>query len=361
MALSACRRKRSEAPARRAFAFVANYDGNAVAAVDLSVFAVARHIALEDHPTEIAAPLKLRSVFALTPESGVLHQIDLESLKRKAQLALGATSVQTMRLSPDGTALYVLAGRKLIIVDLTRFAIAGHIAMPETGATFEVAPYLGTIAVSGGKSGRISLIDPAARKVIGQCSIPGSELGSVGFLSNGKSIVAADLSGSALSVFETASLKRIVELPVAVRPDRLCFSQDGGQLFVTGEGSNALAIVFPYYTPQVAETVLAGRNPGAMAASDDPAYLFVANRASSDVSILNMRSRKVIATVGVGEEPAFITVTPDGLHALVLNRKSGDMAVLRVGGITRNRQKMASLFTMIPVGSTPVSAAVRMV
>ena len=69
----------------------------------------------------------------------------------------------------------------------------------------------------------------------------------------------------------------------------------------------------------------------------------------------------LLAVVGVGAEPGYITVTPDNSFALVLNRKSGDMAVLRVGGIQRNRQKLAGLFTMIPVGSSPVSAAIRMV
>ena len=103
--------------------------------------------------------------------------------------------------------------------------------------------------------------------------------------------------------------------------------------------------------------MLAGHAPGAMAASGS--LLFIASPQSGDVSILNIPTRKVIGVVQVGSDPGFVVVTPDDQYALVLNRKSGDVAVLRVGGITPNRYKSWSLFTVIPVGSKPVSAAIR--
>ena len=97
-----------------------------------------------------------------------------------------------------------------------------------------------------------------------------------------------------------------------------------------------------------------------MAASDGvPGYLFVANPTSGDVTILNITTRRVIAVASVGAEPGYIAITPDNQYALVLNRKSGDMAVLLITPNLGNRQKSAALFTMIPVGSKPVSAAVR--
>jgi YVTN family beta-propeller protein len=151
----------------------------------------------------------------------------------------------------------------------------------------------------------------------------------------------------------------ITHLPIAVRPENLAFTHDGGQLFVTGEGMDAVVVVYPYYTPRVAETVLAGHAPGVMGVSDS--LLFVASPESGDVSILNIPTRKVIAVTQVGSDPGFITVTPDDEYALVLNRKSGDVAVLRVPSIQPNRNKAASLLTVIPVGSKPVSAALRAV
>ena len=73
-----------------------------------------------------------------------------------------------------------------------------------------------------------------------------------------------------LSIFDVPSRRLVVNLPLAVRPDHLCFKADGGQVFVTGEGMDAVVVVYPYYTPQIGETVLAGHSPGAMAASSLP-------------------------------------------------------------------------------------------
>jgi DNA-binding beta-propeller fold protein YncE len=130
-------------------------------------------------------------------------------------------------------------------------------------------------------------------------------------------------------------------------------------LFVTGEGVDVVVIVYPYNSFEIAETVLAGRAPGAMATSHS--MLFVASPQSGDVSILSIVPSsygKVIGVAQVGADPGFVAITPDDQYALVLNRKSGDLAVLRLAAITP-RYKSAPLLTVIPVGSRPVSAAVR--
>ena len=128
---------------------------------------------------------------------------------------------------------------------------------------------------------------------------------------------------------------------------------------MTGEGRDVVVVVYPYYVPEVAETILAGSRPGAMGCSGT--HLFVTNPAAGDVSIVNVERRRVVAVASVGAEPGHVTITPDGEYALVLNRKSGDMAVLRIAGLQPDRRKTAALFTLIPVGSKPVSAVVMAV
>lgn len=364
IAASACGKKKQEGI--RGYAFVTNSEGKAVAAVDLSAFAVARHIPVDGEPTAVVAPSAHPSVFVLTPASGSLHSISVEQLKFQRSLRLGQLALK-MLLSPEGDALYVLMGspKKLVRVKLDSFATDWEVSFAQAaggGANpvdFDLAPYTGLAAVSF-DNGTVSIINLATREVRKPLPVE-TDLGAVRFQSDGKALILADRGARSLHVFDSRAEKRITELPLAVRPDHLCFSSDGGQLFVTGEGADAVCVVYHYHTPHVAETVLAGRGPAAMAASANPGYLFVANPASGDVSVLSIRDRKMIAVVGVGAEPGYITVTPNSMFALVLNRKSGDMAVLRVGGIQRNRQKSAGLFTMIPVGSTPVSVATRLV
>ena len=338
-----------------------------MAVADLATFAVARQIRLDDQPSQVIAPAGRASVYVLTPASGALHEIAVQQLKVQRKLRVGQTAV-SMRLSPNESAIYVLLAqpRKLVRVTLDKFVVDWELPLPVGGTNFdlgeyfdpEIKAYRQVGAVSYGSNGGFAFFNPAERKLFPVTSLNG-EVGAVRF-QFGKELIVANLSGRSLSVYNSILRKRMTELPLKNRPDHLCFSADFGQLFVTGEGSDAVSVVYPINTPEVAETVLAGRQPGAMAVSASPLYLFIANPSSGDVSILDA-NHKVIAVVSVGADPCFVTTTPNSEFALVLNKKSGDMAVLRIATITRNRLKSASLFTMIPVGSAPVSAAVQMI
>ncbi len=122
---------------------------------------------------------------------------------------------------------------------------------------------------------------------------------------------------------------------------------------------DGVVVVYPFDT-EVAETILAGRAPAAMAVTEPPGphYLLVANPETDGLTVLDVETRKLVAIVNVGQQPGHILITPDKQYALVLNRRSGDLAVLRIPALAARRYKSAPLFTMIPVGEGPVDAAV---
>ena len=355
LAAAACSRPQE---AFQGYAFVANQEGGAIAAVDLGALAVARHIPLEGAPTEVTAAVKRPSVYALTPENGTIHEIQIGTLKLARKLPVASQAI-TMALAVDERTLYVLAlePRSLVAVDLDGFKPAWKLALPEEPVGMALSPDGKTAALTSGRA--VYLVDLAARKLsppLGQ-----GDYGPVQFLTDSKSLVAGNRGERMLSAYSVAAQRLITHLPISVRPDQFCFSRDGGQLFVTGEGMDAVVVVYPFFTPEVGDTVLAGHAPGAMDVSED--LLFVASPTSGDVSILSIATRKLVAVVPVGSDPGFIRVTANDQYALVLNRKSGDVAVLSVPAITqkKNRYKTAALLTVIPVGSRPVSAVVRAV
>src|SRR5450755_1729114 len=353
--LAACSRRRGGA-GFRSYAFVANEESQAIAAVDLEALAVARHIPLNGSPSSVISTAKRPFVYALTPANGTVHEIEVDRLSFNRRLAV-ASSALAIQVAPDDSALYVLTRepQSLVRIALDTFKLEWRLALPKDPVDFALAADGKTAAVSFASG--VRLVDLTARKLAG--SAGEGEFGGVRFLPDSRTLIAADRGERRLSLYDVPSARLITHLPLAVRPDYLCANADGGQLFVTGEGMDAVVVVYPYHTPEVAETVLAGHDPGPMAAS--LAYLFVASPGSGDVNILEINSRKVVAVASVGADPGFITVTPDDQYALVLNRRSGDVAVLRVGAITKNRNRRASLLTVIPVGSRPVSAAVHAV
>jgi len=350
-ALAACGRRSVDA--LRGYAFIANQEGKAVAALDLEVMAVARHIALDGAPTQMLAAAKKPVVYALTPDTGAIHEIQVYrlSVARKATIASSAVS---MALSQDEQSLYMLAHepRAMISLALDSFQPEWRLALPEDPVDFAVAPAGGKAAVSTAQG--VWLADLPNRRLTGP--LARGDFGALRFRSDGKMLIAANRGERLLSLFETASGNLITNLPMSVRPDYLCFNADGGQLYVTGEGMDAVVIVYPFQT-EVAATILAGRAPAAMAASSS--YLFVASPESGGVSILRVADYKQIGLVQTGADPGYVSITPGEEYALVLNRKSGDVAVLDLRRIGLN--KSLGLLTVIPVGSRPVSAAVRSV
>ena len=340
------------------YAFVANEEAGTVSAVDLTSFSVARHIRLDGYPSELIAHPTSPMLYGLTPGNGTVHEIDARELTvvRKRKVAASASG---MRLTPDAAALWVLSpeAKRLIRLPLSGFNVDAHISLPLEPTDFDLSRYFAKAAVSHGPEGALTLVDLDTRSAGAPHRI-GKDAGVVRFRYDGRQVLVCSPSERLLSVIDTASRRLVVQLPLAIEPRHFCFKRDGGQLFVSGPGMDAIVVVYPYDT-QVAETVLAGHAPGFMASSSQPEYLFVTNPQSGEVTILDIDAGRAIAVARVGSEPSFVEITPDNQYALVLNRGSGDMAVIRMAAITANRTRTAPLFTMIPVGSRPVSAAVR--
>ena len=133
------------------YAFVANQEGEAVAAVDLTAFAVVTHIRIEGRPTEVIAHPQHPSVFVLTPENGTLHEIDSGKLAFKRKLAVGATA-HSMRLEPDGKSIWVLTRKpnQLLRVSLQNFKVDAILVLPAEPVDIDVVREGNRAAVSFG-------------------------------------------------------------------------------------------------------------------------------------------------------------------------------------------------------------------
>jgi hypothetical protein len=347
------------------YALVAAAADAAISVVDLRAFRLAGKIDLHAAPSTVLAQSRAGDALAITGANGTLHLLDLNGLTRRASFKV-ADDLAGGRLLPDGrhAALISRAVRQLLIVDLDarrvikRFRLTGtpadlDLGVTDTGAVrvavtmADQMPYAGTVEQFELDSGAHN------RQYVS------SSLGSLRYRRDAGFLFVANYDGRSITVLDGRSLAPIADLPLALRPEQLCFNADDGQLFVTGTGMDGIAIVFTYEPLIVEQTVLAGRSPGPMACSNQPEYLFVASKTGSVVSILSVMSRQVIAVVEAGQNPRQILMTPDNQYALILYGQSGELAVIRIPAITRNRNKNgAALFTMIPVGDQPVGAAI---
>jgi DNA-binding beta-propeller fold protein YncE len=345
------------------FAFIANQDGRAVAVVDMATLALVRHIHLDANPSLVLTGPARPSVYAVTPRTGTLHEINPDTLTVERRSRVGADP-SLVRLQPDGAALWALCSgnRQLVRVPVDSLQPAHRFGLPAPAVDFDFGPdgpASGLCAISFGGSGRAALLRLDTGRIAHTFEL-GSTLGKLRFRNDGRTLMAAELTENRLAIVDVARRRLAVRLALPLRPEQFRFKGDLGQLFLSGQGMDAVVTVYTYQT-EVGATMLAGRAPGFLAVSTRPDYLFVANPTTDNVTILNIDSQRVIAVASVGKEPCHITVTPDNEYALVLNRQSGDMAVLHVGTLAARRTRSVPILTMVPVGSEPVSAVVRAV
>lgn len=233
---AACTRSQE---AFRGYAFIANEEGGAIAAVDLGALAVARHIPLDGFPTEVTAAATRPSVYALTPANGSIHEIHIDNLRAEHKLTVASQAI-TLALSPDERSLYVLARepRALISVGLDSFKIDWRLPLPDEPIGVAISPDGKTAAVSTRQA--VQLVDLGARKL--SPPLGRGDYGPVRFLSDSKTLVAGNRGERLISAYSVASQRLITHLPISIQPDHFCFSRDGGQLFVTGEGMDAVVV-----------------------------------------------------------------------------------------------------------------------
>ena len=351
------------------YALVSVAGENSITSIDLNTFQVVRKLSLKAAPSYIAAGAD--RAYVLTPSNGIVHMIDPERLAQMGAVRL-SDQADLIKLTPDGKQIVAISSgaRELIVADVSARKVVMRVRLHDAPTDFDLRPSLDGkrlyAAISSGTGQSVEMIDLKQGDHLHRQF--GADLGSIRLRSDGELIFCANYKDQTVLVLDPATLGTVCELQLPMRPENLVFGAGGGQLFVSGSGMDGVAIIFAFRTLEVEQTVLAGRAPGTMACSETPPYLFVASREGSEISVLSVGTRKVVARTQAGENPRHITITPDQQYALILNEASGDMAVVRIPsiGTTRPGSKpmpgflntSVSLFAMLPVGEKPVDAAI---
>jgi DNA-binding beta-propeller fold protein YncE len=364
---------RRKAPRLSGFCFVANQGSRSIAVVSLERFRVLRQIPLDAAPETVLAHPDRPKVFALAPENATVYEIDGATYSVSRRVRVG-NQAAAMQLSPSGDALWVLNRDPAALVELPLDSLkpGRRIRLPAPPDSFDLVLHANRkvpLAAVASRQDHSIVLASLGKAAIERTFAAGDEPSLLRFQSDGVQVIAGSWREHSATIFESATGKTVVRLPLPLAPRQFCTSGDGGQIFITGDGMDAVVVLYPY-TTEVYQTILAGRTPGAMAVTAKdarPSYLMVANPETDGITVLDIETYNLVAVVQVGRGPGHILLTADGQYALVLNQISGDMAVVRVlalatapnGAVRRfdPRPAPAPLFTLIPVGDRPVSAA----
>jgi YVTN family beta-propeller protein len=354
---SACSRRR--ASRYQGWLFVSSGDGKSVSVADLAYF---RHITTIPLP---CAPEQLLHsggrVFALCREGQSLIGINPATMNVASKIPLPGKPVAA-RLTADGNAALVLTEgpNLLLLVDLSTRRVTARLSLPGAASDMDLAADQAALSIPSRNS--IARVSLSAFRIAGLTDV-GIPCAALRFRRDGKTILAGATAARQIVTIDSATGRLLARLPLPLAPSRFCFNGDGGQMFVTGAGQDAVTIVSPFQN-EVDQTILAGRTPWAMAVSESRNLLFVTNRESGDLTILDIDTRTLAASVHVGENPSDVLLTPDGEYALVLDGRTGNVSVVRIpsvlghdpGALGKARTK--PLFTVFPTVSDARSAII---
>jgi YVTN family beta-propeller protein len=345
---SACGRKRGTR--YQGWLFVASGAEKEIAVADLSSFRRVATIPLPCAPDQLFQ--SGGRVFATCREGRALLEIDVDNFRVAGRIGLPGKPFAARLLADSRTAIVLTAEPdSLLRIDLANRRIATRLPLPGTPGDLDMNGLLAAITLPAKNTiVRVSLSPSTTTLKLASATDVGVSCDAIRFRRDGKTILAGATAAREIVAIDALSGKFLTRLPLPVAPSRFCFNGNGGQMFVTGTGADALAIVSPFQN-EVLETILAGRTPYGMAVSEPRNLLFVTNPETGDLTILDIETRGVSASVHVGETPGDVLLTPDGEYALVLDQRSGNVSVVRITTVLDRKVKTKPLFTVFPTAA----------
>ena len=126
-------------------------------------------------------------------------------------------------------------------------------------------------------------------------------------------------SAKQVAVFNTNIAKVIDTIDVPAEPTGLALSANGAQLYVTCAGPEGPLCVVETKTNRIVKQVPVGYGARSPVLDGDGGMLYVCNRFSNDVSVINTRKNKHVTRIDVLREPFAADITPDGKWLFVGN------------------------------------------
>ena len=308
--------------------FVENTNSGDVSIIDAATFKVVGTIPVGLSPDDIVAAPAGDVLYV----SRIVHRADgrptgtgelvaIDPTTRQVSWRVGFRGVPNhLAVSPDGRRVYVtvVSGENVDVFDPARHALIDSVKVGTGPHDIEVSRDGKTVYVGLIRGTDVTVFDAATNRVLRRIPF-GANVRPIA-LSHDENRLYVQLSsyyGFVVADPHTGKIVRRVEMPIPKgkeKPDTLPvttnhgirITADGRHLIANGSMTDLTAI---YSLPdlRLLGTVPVGRDPNWVTLSPDGRRVFVSNRGSDDVSVIDLATRQEIARVKVGRYPQRMT------------------------------------------------------
>jgi YVTN family beta-propeller protein len=175
----------------------------------------------------------------------------------------------------------------------------------------------GRVAVTTELPDRLLLIDEPTRSIRRVFETKGRTSHMVRFGPGARGAEWAYVSNSSSATVTAVNLTTgfVREIPTGQRPEGSVLARDGSRLYVANRESASITVIDTERHAAVAE-LKAGRGPVRIDMTPDGRYLVCALMHDKAVQILDVETHQVVATIPVEGEPVSLHLSHDGQHAV---------------------------------------------
>lgn len=144
--------------------------------------------------------------------------------------------------------------------------------------------------------------------------------GALAISRDGSRLFVACAKGRRIAVLDAVGLQPAGSIRLTGMPSGLALSPDGATLYVTCAAPTSTVVAIDWAREKVLRSYRAGHTAMSPVPSPDGKLLYICNRFSSAISVIDIKSGAETARIPVTREPVSAAITSDGRHLLVANR-----------------------------------------
>jgi DNA-binding beta-propeller fold protein YncE len=184
-----------------------------------------------------------------------------------------------------------------------------HVALSPDGKSLLVGDTVGN---------EMLFLDPATGAV--QKRMPMADPYQLGFSPNGKFLVVNGIARNQVDVYDAASMQLLKRFPIASMPSHLAFAPDSSRVFVSLQGTDALAAI-DLNKMAVVWNQKVGKTPAGVLWHDG--RVLVADMGTDYVAVVDPADGHVISRIHTGKGAHNLYLSPDRKIIWVNNRVAG--------------------------------------
>jgi YVTN family beta-propeller protein len=292
-----------------------------------------------------AALLLSAGAWAANPELIVLHKGDSSlgfytfegQLQTKVPLARHPHEIA---FSPDGRYLYITengtmyienisaGGNSVAIVDLKKRRKAATVSTGQFRRPHGIAYAAGQVWVTSEAPDQLLRLDPKSRKIVENIGGVGRITHMVTVTRDGKTAYASNAGSNTVSIIDLAT-RQVKNVETGKRPEGSVLSPDERELYVVNRES-AQIVVIDTARGEVAGTIPTSKGPVRIGITPDGSTVVYALMHDKKMGFADTKTRREIATVDLGGPPVSLHLSPDGRRAYAASQDDDTVYIVSV-------------------------------